>query len=150
MQVCSSLPSRGAWIEMVQNRVDQSLLVSLPSRGAWIEILPITNTARVLKSLPSRGAWIEITSKTWQQHTQLSLPSRGAWIEIGTQQKEIAQVTCRSPHGERGLKCGARASYHGGGPSRSPHGERGLKFNFAYVSKSNSSSLPSRGAWIEI
>ena len=33
---------------------------SLPSRGAWIEILSVTGGGHLLKSLPSRGAWIEI------------------------------------------------------------------------------------------
>ena len=35
---------------------------SLPSRGAWIEIVSVIWTmSPVLWSLPSRGAWIEIT-----------------------------------------------------------------------------------------
>ena len=34
--------------------------MSLPSRGAWIEILPAESLRRVGGSLPSRGAWIEI------------------------------------------------------------------------------------------
>ena len=33
---------------------------------------------------------------------------------------------------------------------RSPHGERGLKFPAASTSRTESRSLPSRGAWIEI
>ena len=35
-----------------------------------------------------------------------SLPSRGAWIEIGTVQLLERPDPRRSPHGERGLKCG--------------------------------------------
>ena len=35
---------------------------SLPSRGAWIEIMrKFKITGGVVSSLPSRGAWIEIT-----------------------------------------------------------------------------------------
>ena len=33
---------------------------SLPSRGAWIEMLTPPTLAFVVQSLPSRGAWIEI------------------------------------------------------------------------------------------
>ena len=34
---------------------------SLPVRGAWIEIVIFAGTWRLRKSLPVRGAWIEIT-----------------------------------------------------------------------------------------
>ena len=33
-----SLPSRGAWIEIIFQMNNPDLLLSLPSRGAWIEI----------------------------------------------------------------------------------------------------------------
>ena len=33
---------------------------SLPSRGAWIEILIYNQCGQPARSLPSRGAWIEI------------------------------------------------------------------------------------------
>ena len=33
-----SLPSRGAWIEIIRQRLLIVAQVSLPSRGAWIEI----------------------------------------------------------------------------------------------------------------
>ncbi len=81
---------------------------SLPTRGAWIEIcLPIQSTAGFL-SLPTRGAWIEIflfsllfvpvTRRSPHGERGLksfvplcpcsqcsgSLPTRGAWIEICT------------------------------------------------------------------
>ena len=40
--------------------------MSLPSRGAWIEIIPLAAAAPVLiTSLPSRGAWIEILCCSW-------------------------------------------------------------------------------------
>ncbi len=35
-------------------------LLSLPSRGGWIEILDEARTKSEVKSLPSRGGWIEI------------------------------------------------------------------------------------------
>ena len=80
----SSLPSRGAWIEMfcdlgfvahehpvapLAGSVDRNsksgnpkLLItpSLPSRGAWIEIRYFSMDSALMVSLPSRGAWIEI------------------------------------------------------------------------------------------
>ena len=37
---------------------------SLPSRGAWIEILWLCGEDRPGRSLPSRGAWIEIGLKS--------------------------------------------------------------------------------------
>ena len=56
-----SLPSRGAWIEILQLWADTLADVSLPSRGAWIEILPGPPSRMMASaSLPSRGAWIEI------------------------------------------------------------------------------------------
>ena len=123
-----SLPSRGAWIEIIGAGQDHPALGSLPSRGAWIEIIHYRHNLTPSKSLPSRGAWIEIVDprskkqigayrrsprgerglkflrKTLCQMLPESLPSRGAWIEI-----QIADCCCttqrgRSPRGERGLK----------------------------------------------
>ena len=58
---------------------------SLPSRGAWIEITHCDGGACPIPSLPSRGAWIEILSARGSTMALESLPSRGAWIEIGQQ-----------------------------------------------------------------
>ena len=64
----------------------------------------------------------------------MNFPARGAWIEICFFCLLGVAVDCRSPHGERGLKC----LYQGAGGlglGRSPHGERGLKYAqvvFAY------------------
>ena len=77
--------------------------MSLPSRGAWIEI--VTGTVRwaaTAASLPSRGAWIEITLSVMLIGLPLSLPSRGAWIEIVSQDKSLPSRRSRSPRGERG------------------------------------------------
>ena len=58
----------------------------------------------------------------------LSLPVRGAWVEILSANSITAGTLCRSPCGERGLKCRyslqALLSF-----GRSPCGERGLKFS---------------------
>ena len=57
----TSLPSRGAWIEIVCSLVSYGRDWSLPSRGAWIEIRSCSGVlASAVPSLPSRGAWIEI------------------------------------------------------------------------------------------
>ena len=46
------------WDEKV---ISVKIQVSLPSRGAWIEMVLATVLAVILDlSLPSRGAWIEI------------------------------------------------------------------------------------------
>ena len=55
-----SLPSRGAWIEIISTAALLTKIMSLPSRGAWIEIIRIPHAAVEDMSLPSRGAWIEI------------------------------------------------------------------------------------------
>ena len=41
----SSLPTRGAWIEMHRYQQSQYIAASLPTRGAWIEISDITHNA---------------------------------------------------------------------------------------------------------
>ena len=55
----------------------------------------------------------------------------------------------RSPHGERGLKLHIvkHGRLHVG---RSPHGERGLKSALRYAQDTDTRSLSSRRAWIEI
>ena len=78
------------------------------------------------RSLSSRRAWIEIGQVPAFEETAQSLSSRRAWIEIPTCATSSPACSCRSPHGERGLKfihmCGAERV-----DGRSPHGERGLK-----------------------
>ena len=78
--------------------------MSLPSRGAWIEILLTSQDVCEALSLPSRGAWIEIAIQEAERVGTLSLPSRGAWIEIVKSVAISPALTCRSLHGERGLK----------------------------------------------
>ena len=41
-------------------REGMGVWLSLPTRGAWIEILWAKNKANCDASLPTRGAWIEI------------------------------------------------------------------------------------------
>ena len=144
---------------MKSNTNQKSLyaLQSLPSRGAWIEILGAPgNRIYPPPSLPSRGAWIEIDGTPIQSpviscrspHGERglklnfkvvkfaifawSLPSRGAWIEIQIPVFSPIFITRRSPHGERGLKY-FREHLGNGYTRRSPHGERGLKFLYKKV-----------------
>ena len=147
-----SLPSRGAWIEMVSSgAMNVFLILSLPSRGAWIEITPRASSAEYwLQSLPSRGAWIEIVAQRYQKQKRPSLPSRGAWIEIGMKISPQVMHLCRSPRGERGLKSVGRPSHRDWQTGRSPRGERGLKWASSSACTASTRSLPSRGAWIEI
>ena len=61
MNAISSLPVRGAWIEILSTGYYVLGIMSLPVRGAWIEIANIVDADNEdLGSLPVRGAWIEI------------------------------------------------------------------------------------------
>ena len=124
---CWVAPHTGAWIEMLlyvpnsahllgrsphgerglkfaQVRNGRPVVPSLPTRGAWIEISQRSPRHPSTLSLPTRGAWIEIAgvhrADEWR-----SLPTRGAWIEIANSTAWWTSRACRSPHGERGLKC---------------------------------------------
>ena len=100
----------------------------------------------------------------------LSLPMRGAWIEIPHVKREVICLG-RSPCGERGLKyysmpvvrlrtgrspCGERGLKFIGVLviayflCRSPCGERGLKYKPPLAQAHMDTSLPMRGAWIEM
>ncbi len=101
-----------------------------------------------------------------------SLSSRRAWIEIENGTAKGRKLVCRSPHGERGLKCGLGEMPIAESMSlssrrawiemffaddadwvdlgRSPHGERGLKYVWHDVRSRTCKSLSSRRAWIEI
>ena len=55
---------------------------SLPVRGAWIEMMPNVCDFTFALSLPVRGAWIEMDWSGFTRSREMSLPVRGAWIEI--------------------------------------------------------------------
>ena len=59
-------------------------------------------------------------------------------------------MLCRSPCGERGLKCVDAWAVSETVDSRSPCGERGLKSIANGILSDVTKSLPVRGAWIEI
>ena len=75
-----------------------------------------------------RGAWIEIQHPALRDNRVVtSLPVRGAWIEMSEACAARLDAFCRSPCGERGLKCLFRL-FSGDPIGRSPCWERGLKF----------------------
>ena len=94
---------------------------SLPTRGAWIEILKSRTSSMRFLSLPTRGAWIEIRCRSGRErHAAKSLPTRGAWIEMSTARRRT-WTRSRSPRGERGLKyqeAGGREEGAGSLPTR--------------------------------
>ena len=137
----TSLPVRGAWIEITRPPAAMCSRRSLPVRGAWIEILfAIALCLLHSLSLPVRGAWIEISRKQGKSASaRASLPVRGAWIEIGDEELLITHGRRRSPCGERGLKCDGFL-LHVGIRRRSPCGERGLKYCPQFPCRKNPSS----------
>ena len=80
----TSLPSRGAWIEIndLLERCGQFCVA--PLAGSVDRNSLRADGAGVALSLPSRGAWIEIQRFQARDTAMQSLPSRGAWIEIAT------------------------------------------------------------------
>ena len=58
---------------------------------------------------------------------------RGAWVEIRTHYLAISLRFCRSPCGERGLKCAIKREISAGRDGRSPCGERGLKYDLDVI-----------------
>ena len=100
-----SLSLRRAWIEMLMPLKRSIGDVSLSLRRAWIEIIRTPPSTTVVRSLSLRRAWIEIATlrRIGRRHASLSL--RRAWIEIRRPGLRSWWRRCRSPYGERGLKC---------------------------------------------
>ena len=123
-------------------------------------------------SLPVRGAWIEMVTMICKTLLTMSLPVRGAWIEITTARRPRTRARCRSPCGERGLKCdslrcgcgcsvslpvrGAWIEISGGSIqahvlcSSLPVRGAWIEIRWLHRRKSTTASLPVRGAWIEM
>ena len=122
---------------------------SLPSRGAWIEIIGrAPPSGRTWRRSPhgERGLKSKY-SRYFDSHN-----CRSPHGERGLKYLNVIKhrnTPCRSPHGERGLKyLPDQPVRH---PSRrSPHGERGLKSRRRKQQSERNESLPSRGAWIEM
>ena len=148
----SSLPSRGAWIEIGPSPLPPGRCWSLPSRGAWIEI---TAPVGILLNVTSRSPHGErglkfVALGLITIGPRWSLPSRGAWIEIGRVQVMAILVTSSLPSRGAWIEMIISKTTSSGQASRSPHGERGLKSAPAPRKGESFMSLPSRGAWIEI
>ena len=163
---------RGAWVEIIGSAKIEDASMSLPVRGAWVEI---TRSAvrcaacarrspcgeRGLKyrgrpvrplsgrSLPVRGAWVEISKSAHGTPAMRSLPVRGAWVEMSRRTGRLKGKPSRSPCGERGLKSLPPAALQLP-ECRSPCGERGLKWARRKSQRAAYSSLPVRGAWVEM
>ena len=147
-----SLPPRGAWIE-ISIRVPLGIhLRSLPPRGAWIEIQIFRSLEPCIwRSLPPRGAWIEISRMSTAAFISFGRSPRGERGLKSVPRFQVpSSVSGRSPRGERGLKSSVSAILLQKG-CRSPRGERGLKLGkLRFLGYSGITSLPPRGAWIEI
>ena len=125
------------------------MISSLPTRGAWIEIVSPSVASGNASSLPTRGAWIEIRPYLSRPDPLWSLPTRGAWIEILCFDVDRGSLCRRSPHGERGLKWRDRQGqqlYGGSLPTRGAW----IEIPPLLGSAASAVSLPTRGAWIEI
>ena len=129
---------------------NQVIQMSLPMRGAWIEIPSLLLSDRFFRSLPMRGAWIEIGQGRPRLSKHPSLPMRGAWIEItNTALISFGTVKCRSPCGERGLKC-RWVSFLRGCQMSLPMRGAWIEILSTFADAEGMPSLPMRGAWIEI
>ena len=122
---------------------------SLPVRGAWIEISGVAVPGAGSGRSPCGERGLKFLTSCANRPTLPSLPVRGAWIEIRCATALFHALDCRSPCGERGLKSVRRIQHHRR-EGRSPCGERGLKSLFFCRCGCPLTSLPVRGAWIEI
>ena len=147
---CCRSPCGERGLKSCSTANSRASITSLPVRGAWIEIATSSAVLPCIASLPVRGAWIEIFLSRYPVQPHRSLPVRGAWIEMICLLTSSNSPVGRSPCGERGLKF-LRVRHIGSAKSRSPCGERGLKCHFGgNAARCKGSSLPVRGAWIEM
>ena len=150
LQQFSSLPVRGAWIEIKRTRPGKRRWRSLPVRGAWIEIFLHKYHNNHKASLPVRGAWIEIHVMILLRLCAIVAPCEGSVDWNSGTKSHIISVTSRSLWGERGLKSVKSLFWHKPGKSLPVRGawiETGIP---ATLVKMLTTSLPVRGAWIEI
>ena len=75
---------------------------SLPSRGAWIEMLKGDQPWIICTSLPSRGAWIEMECNHYCGHGIEVAPLTGSVDRNAPLAPPMQPRHRRSPHGERG------------------------------------------------
>ena len=149
--IISSLPIRGAWIEIsATRRASARRPRRSPSgeRGLKLDGEGMANLLtgsrspsgeRGLKcenpdfgradgeSLPIRGAWIEINRGDLRDHGDQSLPIRGAWIEIVSCTAAGVVVSGSLPIRGAWIEIKKESKRMSGTQGRSPSGERGLK-----------------------
>ena len=75
---------------------------SLPSRGAWIEIIRYPRNSRQYRSLPSRGAWIEMECDRRESCSEVVAPLAGSVDRNVLAGLRLLVLLRRSPRGERG------------------------------------------------
>ena len=79
----SSLPVRGAWIEILLTiPPSATYLCRSPCGERGLKSMADAKAMMDAVSLPVRGAWIEISSFPFLNSLHQSLPVRGAWIEM--------------------------------------------------------------------
>ena len=122
----ASLSLRRAWIEIRRPaRTPSPSSRRSPYGERGLKLDHISDWEHDPPSLSLRRAWIEIGCSGYEFPECQSFSLRRAWIEILISMN-AAGSSCRSPYGERGLKC--RCSRSVPRPvRRSPYGERGLK-----------------------
>ena len=74
-------------------KIANGISASLPSVGAWVEIIMAIQPTGRKKSLPSVGAWVEITMAQNYATNVRSLPSVGAWVEIKKFGRVVSQTS---------------------------------------------------------
>ena len=99
-----SLSSWRAWIEIEGSMVMTVAASRSPHGERGLKYTILVKGGVVEQSLSSWRAWIEICDSLRRAHVWKSLSSWRAWIEMKTGRMPPTPATCRSPHGERGLK----------------------------------------------
>ena len=146
-----SLPTRGAWIEII-HKFKKSKKDRVAPHAGSVDRNPRLAVYGVVQglSLPTRGAWIEIPCTHQVCCMGKSLPTRGAWIEIPFPDCTWDGVTSVAPHAgsvDRNFACflpapAGQVAPHAGSVDRNDQRDTGRAIF--------RESLPTRGAWIEI
>ena len=103
MSTAASLPSRGAWIEIIHSK----------NQGPELYVAPLTGSVDRNANLPGFSPVPQVAPLTGSVDRNdgeedggflpfMSLPSRGAWIEMVEGEAQYRKQMGRSPHGERG------------------------------------------------
>ena len=78
-EISTSLPSRGAWIEIVSEAGELTWTASRSPHGErGLKFPPLTLPGIPITSLPSRGAWIEIDFTAFEKWAMEVAPLTGS------------------------------------------------------------------------